>query len=59
MEQFIECYEHTCDPLEQVRVIQIIVDLMAQRPRLNLEATYFKDSYQSEIEVLQQKQQFF
>jgi hypothetical protein len=28
---------------------------MAIRPRVNLEATYFKDSYTAEIEVLRNK----
>lgn len=33
-------------------MIQIIVDLMASRPRLNLSATHFKDSYRAEVELL-------
>lgn len=28
---------------------------MAQRPRINLEATYFLDSYKSEVEVIKLK----
>jgi len=51
----MEVYEHTCDPLESVRIIQIVADTMALRPRVDLEATYFRDSYTSEIEVLKQK----
>ena len=50
--QYIECYEHTCDTLEQQRLIQIVVDLMAQRPRMNLAANHFKDSYRAEIDAL-------
>jgi len=30
-----------------------VVDLMAQRPRMNLAANHFKDSYRAEIDVLQ------
>ncbi len=52
IEQYLEAYEHTSDPLEQVRIVQMIADLMSQRPRLNLEGTYFQDSYQNEIDVL-------
>ena len=51
---YLESYEHITDVLEQQRIIQIIVDTMALRPRLNLNATYFKDSYKAEIECLQQ-----
>ena len=45
----MEAYEHITDPLEQQRLMQIITDLMARRPRLNLQATYFIDSYTAEI----------
>jgi len=48
----MEAYEHTCDPLESVRLLQIIVDVMAQRPRLNMEASMYTESYQTEIEAL-------
>ena len=51
--QYVECYEHTCDSLEQQRLIQIIVDLMAKRPRMNLAANHFKDSYRAEIDALE------
>ncbi len=40
------------DLLEQQRLIQLIVDLMALRPRLNLNGTHFKDSYKVEVEQL-------
>ena len=49
----MEVYEHTYDPLESVRVLQIIADVMAIRPRMNLDASYFQDSYQAEIKLLQ------
>jgi hypothetical protein len=45
----MECYEHIVDPLEQQRLMQIITDISALRPRLNLTASYFKDSYEAEI----------
>ena len=48
----MECFEHICDPVEQQRLTQIIVDLMARRPRLNLEDLYFKDSYKAESECM-------
>lgn len=48
----MESYEHISDPLEQQRLIQIVVDMMSQRPRLNLDATYFKDSYDAEVMCL-------
>ena len=46
---FMECYEHVSDILEQQKIIQIIIDEMAKRPRINLKATHFKDSYITEI----------
>ena len=53
---YMECYEHVADPLEQQRLMQILTDLMARRPRLNLQAGYFADAYDAEIECL--KRQF-
>ena len=52
---YLECYEHTSDILEQQRLIQMIVDEMAKRPRLNLSGSHFHDSYLAEIECLKQK----
>lgn len=46
---YMECYEHVCDPVEQQRLCQIITDLMARRPRLNLDDLYFQDSYRAEV----------
>jgi hypothetical protein len=51
----MECYEHISDPLEQQRLMQIITDLMARRPRLNMDANYFVDAYDSEIICLQKQ----
>ena len=55
VESLLEAYEHTCDPLESVRLLQVIVDTMAVRPRVNLEATYFRDSYSEEIAVTRER----
>lgn len=52
----MECYEHVTDPLEQQKLMQIITDIMARRPRLNLNANYFIDAYDAEIKCV--KQQF-
>ena len=49
----MECYEHVTDPLEQQRLMYIITDIMARRPRLNLNANYFVDAYDAEINCLQ------
>ena len=48
----IECYEHIVDPVEQQRLMQVVTDIMARRPRLNLQANYFRDSYLAELECL-------
>lgn len=37
----------------------MIADTMALRPRLNMEASLYSDSYDSEINLLQEKQKFF
>lgn len=55
IETLLEAYEHTCDPLESVRILQVIVDTMAVRPRVNLDATYFRDSYSEEISVIRER----
>jgi len=49
---YLECYEHIVDPLEQQRLMQVVTDIMSRRPRLNLQANYFKDSYVAEFECL-------
>lgn len=56
---FLEAYEHIYDPLESMRVLQMIVDLIAERPRLNMEATMYSESYESEIQLLQAKASLF
>lgn len=52
---YLECFEHSSDCLEQQRLVQAMVDEMAKRPKLNLSATHFRDSYEAEIECLQLK----
>jgi hypothetical protein len=52
MQVYLECYEHVVDPLEQQKLMQIITDIGARRPRLNLTASYFKDSYTAEFDCL-------
>ena len=54
---YVECLDHTCDTLDQQRLIQIIVDLMAARPRINFLANTFSDSYRAEIEGLETQTQ--
>ena len=49
---YLECYEHVTDPLEQQKLMQIMTDVMARRPRLNLNANYFIDAYDAEIMCL-------
>ncbi len=49
---YMEAYEHISDPLEQQRLMQIVTDIMARRPRLNLQACYFLDSYAAELALL-------
>ena len=51
----MECYEHITDPLEQQKLMQIITNIMSRRPRLNLTANYFKDSYKAESACLDQQ----
>jgi len=50
---YLECYDHICDPVEQQRLAQVIVNTMSRRPRLNLDSLYFEDSYRAEIENLE------
>ena len=52
---WLEVYEHVCDLLEQNRLIQMITDLMARRPRFNLDGAYFKSSYEAEIKCLEKE----
>ena len=55
IELLLEAYNNICDPLESVRLVQIVSDIMAIRPKINLEASYFIDSYDSEKLALQER----
>lgn len=59
IEGLLDAYNHVCDPLESVRILQVIADTMALRPRIDLEAAYFRDGYIAEREVLREKQLLF
>ena len=58
IEELMQAYEHTTDIVEQQRLVQIIIDIMAKRPRLNTDATHFIDSYKSEIKYLKELREF-
>ena len=50
---YLDAFEHISDVLTQQRLIQIIVDVMAWRPKLELQRNwYFKQSYQAEVRYL-------
>jgi hypothetical protein len=53
----MEVYEHTYDPLESVRILQVIADLIVSRPRLNMEASMYCESYMAETEALVERQE--
>ncbi len=57
IEQYMEIYEHSYDPLESMRILQIIADIIVARPRLNMEASMYCESYQAETEVLNEKRE--
>ena len=59
IEKLLEVYEHIYDPLESVRCLQMIVDTMAHRPRINMEASMYNDSYESETRLMVEKEAFF
>jgi hypothetical protein len=54
---YMEAYEHILDPLEQKRFIQFVTNIMAERPRLNLDSNSFEDSYKTELDILDKKQE--
>ena len=50
---YLDAFEHVSDPLTQQRLIQIIVDIMAWRPKVEYQRNwYFKQSYNAEIRYL-------
>jgi len=51
---YLDALEHSCDILAQQRLMQVIVDIMAWRPRLDLQRSwYFAQSYRAEINYLE------
>ena len=55
---YMECYEHISDILSQQRMVQIMVDEMARRPRLNLQGTHFRESFETETACLKERVEF-
>jgi hypothetical protein len=49
LECYMEAYEHILDTVEQQRMAQIIVNLIAQRPIFDMNDSYFIASYQARI----------
>lgn len=49
VEILVECYESITDLVEQQRIIQLITDYTAKRPKLNFKSNYFKETYLMEI----------
>ena len=52
VESIMEAFEHILDPLEYIRTLQIIVDVMAQRPIINVQSNLFDESYASETKAV-------
>lgn len=51
---YLDAFEHTCDPLTQQRLMQIIVDIMAWKPKLDYQRSwYFRECYKAEARYLQ------
>lgn len=51
IEQLMNIYEHTCDIVDMHRIIQLIVDAMAARPRIDFDYNNFTFSYEIEIKL--------
>jgi hypothetical protein len=56
---YMEAYEHMVDADkgsgEMVKFIQLITNIMAERPRLNLDSNSFEDSYKIELQILDKR----
>ncbi|KAH7827491.1 uncharacterized protein MONOS_5678 [Monocercomonoides exilis] len=50
---YVEAYECCCDPNERKALARLIIDLLALRPRIDLSAQSFVDSYATEIICLE------
>ena len=53
VELLMDMYEHTTDPLNNYKLILQIFEVMKVVPRIDYEETYFRSSYQKEIEILE------
>ena len=45
IQSYLEVYEHTCEPLEQMKIITEINELLVERPRLDFEVDYFIEAF--------------
>ena len=55
---YLDVYENTIDPVEQIELAQYMTTLMSIRPRFELEASYFINSYNSHIASLKAHKSF-
>lgn len=51
----MEAYQHVCSRESRRRLAQVMVDLMYQRPRIELNSTYFVLAYRYECAILRIK----
>ena len=54
----MDIYDNTIDNVEQIELAQYITTLMAQRPRFELDATYFINSYDANIASMRAHKNF-
>ena len=52
---YFEAYQNVFDKFERRNLAQVIIDLMHNRPRLDLEAPYFADTYRLEVSNLSKR----
>ncbi|EUB56864.1 Transmembrane protein [Echinococcus granulosus] len=55
MDVYMEAYQHVCSRESRRRLAQVMVDLMYQRPRIELNCTYFVLAYRYECAILRLK----
>ncbi|VDK35139.1 unnamed protein product [Taenia asiatica] len=55
MDVYMEAYQHVCSRESRRRLAQVMVDLMHQRPRIELNSTYFVLAYRYECAILRIK----
>ena len=51
---YLEIYKHSVKPSQQLQISQKIMDLIALRPRLYLQGSYFAQSYWAHTQALEQ-----